>query len=30
LRKVNDVVLQLVRLIGRRVAREDFADATRN
>lgn len=25
LRKVNDVVLQLARLIGRRMAREDFA-----
>jgi hypothetical protein len=25
LRKVNDVVLRLARLIGRRMAREDFA-----
>ena len=25
LRKVNDVVLQLARIIGRRMAREDFA-----
>jgi len=25
LRKVNDVVLQIARLIGRRMAREDFA-----
>jgi hypothetical protein len=28
LRKVNDVVLKLVRIIGRRMAREDFAART--
>ncbi len=28
LRKLNDVVLQLARLIGRRMAREDFAALT--
>lgn len=28
LRKVNEVVLQLARIIGRRMAREDFAART--